>query len=233
MKADPLHEPSRLPDPPPLALSIGRMVLRLAVIAIAVVAVSWLMHWAMQREAAVPAEGPLMPGVMLALLAAYACLLAIPFVPGIEIGLMLLMLRGAEIAGFVYLATLAGLFLAFLAGRFFPYELLRRLFLDLRMRRTSQLLDRLAPLSPQERLALLQGRVSGPAARRLIGWRYILLALLVNLPGNGLLGGGGGILMIAGLTRLFTSAAVFLTLALAVAPVPLLVWALGSGALGH
>ena len=50
------------------------------------------------------------------------------------------------------------------------------------------------------------------------------------MPGSGLIGGGGGICLLAGLTGVFAPRATFLTLALAVAPVPLLVWMTGMEA---
>jgi hypothetical protein len=64
-----------------------------------------------------------------------------------------------------------------------------------------------------------------------VRFRYVALALLINLPGSSLIGGGGGILLLAGLSGLFLPKATFLTLALAVAPVPLLVWLIGPGIL--
>jgi hypothetical protein len=48
--------------------------------------------------------------------------------------------------------------------------------------------------------------------------------VLINLPGNMLVGGGGGIALVAGMTRLFSWPAFLLTVAVAVAPVPLLIY---------
>jgi hypothetical protein len=45
----------------------------------------------------------------------------------------------------------------------------------------------------------------------------------LNLPGNTLLGGGGGIALMAGLSGLYPMPAYLTTVAIAVAPVPLLV----------
>lgn len=57
--------------------------------------------------------------------------------------------------------------------------------------------------------------------------RYLFLAALINLSGNALVGGGGSILFLAGLSRLFRPFGVALTLALAVLPVPLAIWTFG------
>ena len=51
-----------------------------------------------------------------ALLLAYALLIAIPFVPGVELGLTLMMVEGAVVAPFIWAATLMGLGLAFAGG---------------------------------------------------------------------------------------------------------------------
>ena len=69
-------------------------------------------------------------GFLVALLLAYALLIAIPFVPGVELGLTLMMVEGAIIAPFIWAATLLGLVLAFAAGAFLPYPVLRRTLED-------------------------------------------------------------------------------------------------------
>lgn len=165
------------------------------------------------------------------LLLAYTLLLAVPFVPGVEVGLALLAMEGAWIAPFVYLGTVAGLSLAFLAGFHLPYRHLRRVFADLGLGRAAALIAQIEPLSEVERLALLQRLLPRPLARVMLGGRYLLLAALFNLPGNAVLGGGGGIALVAGLSRIFGRRWTVLTIVLAVAPVPLLVWALGMEAL--
>ncbi|MCO6746545.1 hypothetical protein KQH42_30565, partial [Streptomyces sp. CHA1] len=56
---------------------------------------------------------------------------------------------------------------------------------------------------------------------------YVALALAVNTPGNSIIGGGGGIMMMAGLSGIFSPLATFLTVTIAVSPVPLAVVFLG------
>jgi len=215
--------------PPPL----WRSALRLAALAAAFLLLALTIHaaldWLMRlTEAMEPEAGRrLRLGVVVAMLLAYALLIAVPFVPGIEIGLSLMLLRGAEIAPWIYLATLAGLSLAYLAGRFLPHAWLHRLFLDLRLTRACRLLDRVQPLTPDDRLTLLRQRLPGRLGAWAVGYRYLLLAGLINLPGSGLIGGGGGIAMLAGLTRVFRPLPSLVTLALAVLPLPLLVWLFG------
>jgi hypothetical protein len=148
-------------------------------------------------------------------------------VPGIEIGLAILMMQGAAAAPSVYLATVAGLMLGYAAGYRIPPRWLGGIFADVGLARASAFVERLEQLTPTERLAALRDCLPERLGWLALGWRYLLLALLLNLPGNGLLGGGGGIMLVAGLSGLFRPALTLLTIALAVAPVPLLVWSLG------
>jgi hypothetical protein len=158
---------------------------------------------------------------------AYVGLLALPFVPGAEIGIAMLAAFGPGIAPLIYVCTVASMMLAFTVGRFLPIAALERLLSALRMRRAAALVARAAPLAPQDRLAmLLEGRPRGAAARA-IRWRYLALALAVNVPGNSVIGGGGGIMMLAGLSGVFSPLATFAAVALAVSPVPLAVMFLG------
>jgi hypothetical protein len=64
-------------------------------------------------------------------------------------------------------------------------------------------------------------------SRLTVDYRYVTLGLLLNIPGTFAIGGGGGILMAAGLSRLFRGWIVLATLMIATLPVPLTVWILG------
>jgi hypothetical protein len=158
---------------------------------------------------------------------AYIGLLAIPFVPGAEIGLAMLAGFGPGIAPLVYLATVAAMTLAYTVGRFLPIVALERLLSLLRMRRAAALVARAAPLSPEARLVMLMDGQSKRAVSLGLRYRYIALALAVNTPGNSIIGGGGGIMMMAGLSGIFSPLATILTIVVAVSPVPLAVMFLG------
>ena len=73
---------------------------------------------------------------------------------------------------------------------------------------------------------LLEGQ-SKRAVSIAVRYRYLAIALAINMPGNSIIGGGGGIMMIAGLSGIFTPLATFLTVVIAVSPVPLAVLFLG------
>jgi len=158
---------------------------------------------------------------------AYIVLLAMPFVPGAEIGIALLAAFGAAIAPLIYVCTVAAMMLAFTIGRFLPIGLLEKGLQALRMRRAADLVARSATLSSDERLALLLAGQSKRVLRIAVKYRYLAMALAVNTPGNSIIGGGGGIMIIAGLSGLFSPLATFLTVVFAVSPVPLAVIFLG------
>jgi hypothetical protein len=158
---------------------------------------------------------------------AYVGLLALPFVPGAEIGIAMLAAFGPGIAPLIYVATVASMMLAYMIGRFLPISALERFLNLLHMQRAAALVARAAPLSGDERLAMLLDGQSKRAVRVGLRYRYIALAIAVNTPGNSIIGGGGGIMMIAGLSGIFSPLLAFLTIAIAVSPVPLAVLFLG------
>lgn len=218
------------PDPfPPAPPGLWwRTLWRLVVIAAFVLAIVQLSGWIMEQTKS--ADGLSMAGfgVIALILLAYAALIAVPFVPGVEIGVGLMLVLGAPIAPFVYLATVMGLMAAFVAGKVLPYATLHRLLIDLRLRAACRLLERIEALTPAARLALLHNTLPRWLAPLATRYRYVTLGMLINLPGNSLLGGGGGLSLLAGLSRLYSVPVVALTFALATAPVPLLVWLTGS-----
>lgn len=219
----------------PFAVSVLRVVLGLCLLIAVAVALRLFGHWMAGRlhDLAPRQSGPALLVLLVLSLVIYAILIAVPFVPGIEIGLTLMMLRGPSVVIWVYLATIIGLALAYIAGRFVPYAWLRKLFGDLHLMRAAGLVAQVEPLTPEARLMLLRNALP-PRAQGLAGrGRYVLLALLVNMPGSALLGGGGGILMMAGLSRVFTPIATLVTVLIAVAPVPVVVWVFGIDPLAH
>ena len=158
---------------------------------------------------------------------AYVGLLAMPFVPGAEIGIALFAAFGAAIAPLIYVCTVAAMMLAFTIGRFLPITTLERLFWVLRLSRAATLVAQAAPLSKEERLAMLLDGQSKRIVSTALRYRYVAMALAVNMPGNSLIGGGGGIMIIAGLSGIFTPLATLVTIVISVSPVPLAVLFLG------
>ena len=236
----PRHDADRRPDvgvPDPgadrsRAGALWRIALRLALIALLAYGLHLLSSALMTASEALPqgTRGVVQTALIAILLLGYAVLIAAPFVPGVEIGVSLLMMRGAEVAPFVYAATVAGLYLAFLIGRYLPQRRLWQMLCDLRLSRAAALVQQVETLSLDQRLALLRARVPTWLGGIVTEWRYPTLGVLLNLPGNALIGGGGGICLMAGLSRMFAALPVLVTLAVAVAPVPLVVWFYGMPA---
>lgn len=214
--------------------ALARTALRLGIVALFAVLVNLGLNWllALLGSSQSPGMQLAMTGVVVLSLCIYAILMAIPFVPGLEIGLSLLMMQGIKIVPFVAAATFGGLMIAYLAGRYMPYKVLHAAFDDIGLKSASRLLDRLKPLEREARLDLLRNNLPKWLGGPLVRYRYVTLALALNVPGNVLIGGGGGIALIAGFSRTFSTKAALLTFAIAVSPVPVLVYVFGVDVLG-
>ncbi|MCL4798944.1 MAG: hypothetical protein KJ025_05110 [Burkholderiales bacterium] len=153
--------------------------------------------------------------------AAYVLALALPFVPGIEIGLAIMLVLGWDGIVLVYLCTQLALALSFALGRIVPARALAAAFGWLgmsRARRMVETLDRTTPPHCTEPLASL---APAPWLAVLARCRYLALALVLNLPGNAVIGGAGGIGMLAGLSRAYRFPCYVLVVAAATTPLPL------------
>ncbi len=164
--------------------------------------------------------------------ALYAVLLAIPFVPGVELAVGLIVMFGPDVIWLIYGCTLFGLTLSFAVGSLVPIAVLIRLLELVRLRQAAALMRSVAPMKRSERLKVLLAQAPNLYVPFLLKHRYVALAILINLPGNFLIGGGGGIAMIAGLSRLFSVFGFVATVAIAVLPVPLAVYLFGNWVLG-
>ncbi|HEX9858046.1 MAG TPA: hypothetical protein VGA75_06785, partial [Paracoccaceae bacterium] len=120
------------------AASVLRSLLRLAAIGL----VAWGIHlaigWVMRETEAMQGAAQLRLGLLALLLLAYALLIAVPFVPGVELGLSLMFLQGGAVVALVYVATVLGLMLAFTAGARLPYGMLQKTLADLHLSRACQ-----------------------------------------------------------------------------------------------
>jgi hypothetical protein len=154
--------------------------------------------------------------------AAYIILMAIPFVPGAEIGLTLLTVLGGAIAPLVYLATVTSLMIAYMVGRLMPPTYLQKALLSIGLTRAAHFVEEAAAMTDEQLREKLTSSSGPKFLNALLRHRYVALALAVNTPGNVVLGGGGGIAMMAGLSRLFDPLPFLLTVLIAVLPIPLL-----------
>jgi hypothetical protein len=154
--------------------------------------------------------------------ASYVILMVLPFMPGIEIGIMLMAMLGTGGIVLTYLCTVLALSLSFLLGRLLPPRYIASALGWFHLNRARDLVTNLAPLAPEERLRFLFERAPSKIVPRLLRHRYLVLGILFNLPGNAVIGDGGGIGLIAGMSRLFSFPKYLLLVSVAITPLPLL-----------
>lgn len=159
------------------------------------------------------------------LIVIYALMVAIPFVPGVTLGVAIMVLFGAKVAFWVWGASVVGMLLAFTVGRSVPPARIAPLLRRLRMEDRIPFLDPDTPMTDRQRLAGLLG--SRLWVRRLIRWRYLAVSLVAVAPGNVLLGGAGGIALLAGLSKSFRLVPFVLAAALPMLPFYYAVWSSG------
>ena len=189
--------------------------------------VGWLIGDYVQRETL--SEGgdhaqALMGGMILGALTLYVLAAAIPFVPAAEIGFALLIAFGAAAAPLVYFGMVGALLLSYTLARILPTGFLASWLMWLGFPRPAALIRRIDETPKADRTALLLDRVPQGFARTLCANRYVALAVLINLPGNMLLGGGGGLAFAAGASGVYSAPGFLATILIAVAPVPLIFW---------
>jgi hypothetical protein len=205
-------------------------ILKLALMVGLLIAASYAGKWVMGQlnPHLTPSTEPALHRLIMTAIAVYVLLMMLPFVPGIEIGLGMMVMFGPNIAPLVYGGTVLALILSFLLGRLVPQRNIAEIFDLLRLKRAGHLLWKLETLDSGERLEFLLQNTSTRIVPLLLRYRFLALIVALNLPGNALVGGGGGIGLIAGFSRLFTLPKYALTVAVAVSPVPLIVFLTGK-----
>ena len=232
--------PATIPDPAqrpgggmgPATVGVGPAVrasswlrrgLRFALLLALVVAIQQLGEWVsvqLQLEFS-SHQNPMFDAAALLLVLAYTITMALPFVPGIEIGLAVMLVFGPDVFLVVYACTQVALLISFVAGRLVPLGSLAALAGWLQLHRTQFTLASLEPLEPAKRLEYMLRCAPRRWVRGLIEHRYLALAVLINLPGNAIVGGAGGIGLTAGMSRVFGLPQYVLVMALATTPVPI------------
>lgn len=152
----------------------------------------------------------------------YVLWMAIPFVPGIELGLALMVMLGPKGVVLVYFCTLLSLSLSFAIGRLIPLTVFSRFLGWLHLQKARNLMLQLQPLNPGEKLDFLLSSAPSKIIPYLLKHRYLMIAVTLNLPGNVLIGGGGGIGLIAGMSGLCPFPKYILFVSLAITPLPIL-----------
>jgi hypothetical protein len=172
-----------------------------------------------------PEHEHLMITVLWFAIVVYVLWMAFPFVPGIELGLALMVMLGTRGVVLVYLCTLLSLSLSFTIGRLIPLNSFARFLGWLHLYKAQDLLLQLEPLNSEEKLNFLLRSAPKKVIPFLLKHRYLAIAIALNLPGNALIGGGGGIGLISGMSRLYPFPRYILLVSLAITPLPLLLLA--------
>ena len=172
-----------------------------------------------------PEHEHLMITVLWIAIVVYVLWMALPFVPGIELGLALMVMLGTRGIVLVYLCTLLSLSLSFTIGRLIPLNGFARFLGWLHLYKAQDLVLQLEPLNSEEKLNFLLRTAPSKVIPFLLKHRYLTIAIALNLPGNALIGGGGGIGLITGMSRLYPFPKYILLVSLAITPLPILLLA--------
>ncbi len=184
-----------------------------------VVAGEWMMGIAIPEMR--PMNEPMIHRLVMTALVIFVVAAALPFVPGAEIGFALLLIFGGQAAPLVYVGMVGALILSFTVARLVPLPALSRMAGWLGLARVAGLIDEIAATPKADRAAFFSERMSGRAGQAAFRNRYVLLAVLLNTPGNSVIGGGGGIAFTAGLSGLYRFWPYLAAVLIAVAPFPL------------
>lgn len=168
-----------------------------------------------------PMNEPMVHTVIMLITVAFILTSALPFVPGAEIGFGLLVMLGGRIAILVYISMVCALFLAFMVGKLVPVNTIASFFNFLGFERGRRLILDLGSRNTQECYELMVGAANSSFIKRLIKHRYLMLIALLNLPGNSIIGGGGGIALCAGMSGIYNTGRYLVSIMIAVAPIPI------------
>ncbi len=204
----------------------SRMAILLVIIILLNVLGTWLGH--MVNFQLFPRHDTILHAALLISILVYILLMATPFMPGIEVGLAIMLLLGSKSALLIYLGTLIALSISYIVGNFFPLHLVHKLLKWLYLNRASELVSQLEPLTQPDRLKILYAKAPKKIAPFLLNHRYVTIAVLLNLPGNALIGGGGGIGLVIGMSKLIPFHKYFLIISVAIAPLPLFLYFQGT-----
>ncbi len=197
-----------------LGLRLSLLGLAIGLVAIPVYGLQsdWLAMLEKMRE---------MPSMLFSVTLVYAICLAVPYVPGVELGLMIMLIFGRTGILMAWIGTVIGLTLAFSIGVWF-----RTHFRDSDYLRRWR--SRAKDFRVESNQQLQQTNVGAWLATKIAKFKsaspYLLLGALFNLPGNWLIGGGGGIALVGGLSGKLRWLPYVLTVMIATAGVPILVW---------
>jgi len=104
-----------------------------------------------------------------------------------------------------------------------PLSLIAGFFESLGLHRAKTLVQSLRHLNTEQRFDVLIKHAPKRIIPALLKHRYLAIIVVLNVPGNAVIGGGGGIALFAGMSGLFTFPRFLASVALAALPVPLII----------
>lgn len=200
-----------------------RTIVKLVLLVVILVLINYSMGWFARLTAFQlwPRHVNMAIYILVASAVLYILLMSLPFMPGIEVGLMLMALMGREGIVIVYLCTVLALSLSFLLGRLTPPSLLARTLGWFGLNKARAFVEQMAAMNYQDRFAFILRSAPMGIVPFLLHRRYLIIGVLFNLPGNALIGGGGGIGMVVGMSRLFSFPKYLLIVSIAITPAPI------------
>ena len=168
-----------------------------------------------------PRHEPILNMIILGSFALYILLMTLPFMPGIEVGLALMLFLGAKGVFIVYCCTIIALSISYAIGRKIPPDNFAKVLGWLYLKKAKDLVMQLDNMPRNMRAEYLQQKAPNKIAPYLLKHRYLTIAALLNLPCNALIGGGGGIGLISGMSGIVSYPRYVLLIALAISPVPI------------
>jgi len=143
--------------------------------------------------------------------------------PAIELGVVLLAMLDIQGVILLYAITVIALSISYTIGRLIPVQVLKRLFQYLHFHKASDLLSPGGERDEKEQINLFLEHAPKRFIPFLLRHRYWVFGVVINTPGNIILGGAGGIAMMSGVSRLFNFKTFVLTVLVAVSPLPVFV----------
>lgn len=174
------------------------------------------------------AEKARTPVTLTVMAIAYTILLAIPGLPGLEVGLVMMAVFGEIGIVAVWLCTVVGLNLTFLVGRRIPRDKLERWLKPRPAPGQQSLVSSAGAAATTDTFSMVLDR--NKFGRKILQWtgppggwrRYLVVAFLLNMPGNFIIGGGGGIALFCGTSDDIKWRSFLWTTILAAMPIPLM-----------
>ena len=161
--------------------------------------------------------------VITTLIFIYAICMILPYLPAIELGLFLLAMLDIPGILMLYLVTVAALSLSYGIGRMVPVSALRALFQFLHFQKASELICSGSECDEKGQIDRFIEHAPKRFIPFLLNHRYCVFAVVINTPGNMIIGGAGGIALMSGMSRMFGTGKFLVTVLVAVSPLPIIV----------